>query len=57
MKHVKLFEDFLNDKWILGINESIFDKIETLVKGKSEKGKIIQEFLTRNAIPLKGNFY
>lgn len=57
MKHVKLFEDFLNDKWMLGINESIFDKIETLVKGKSEKGKIIQEFLTRNAIPLKGNFY
>jgi hypothetical protein len=57
MKYVKLFEGFLNDKWILGINESIFDKIETLVKGKSEKGKIVQEFLTKNAIPLKGEVY
>jgi hypothetical protein len=57
MKHVKLYENFLNDKWILGINESIFDKIETLVKGKSEKGKILQEFLTKNTIPLKGDLY
>ncbi len=57
MKHIKLYESFLNGKWILGINESIFDKIETLVKGKSEKGKIIQEFLTKNTIPLKGEVY
>ena len=54
MKHIKLFENFLNAKWILGINESIFDKIETLVKGKSEKGKILQEFLTKNGIESKG---
>ena len=54
MKNLKLYEDFLNKKWILGINESIFDKIETLVKGKSEKGKILQEFLTKNGIQPKG---
>jgi hypothetical protein len=53
MKNLKLYEDFLNKKWILGINESIFDKIETLVKGKSEKGKILQEFLTKNGIQPK----
>ena len=57
MKHIKLFESFLNDKWILGINESIFDRIEDLVKGKSEKGKVVQEFLTKNAIQPKGNLY
>jgi hypothetical protein len=57
MKHIKLFENFLNDKWILGINESIFDRIEDLVKGKSEKGKVVQEFLTKNAIQPKGNLY
>ena len=49
MKHIKLFENF--------INENIFDKIETLVKGKSEKGKIVQEFLTKNGIQTKGNVY
>jgi hypothetical protein len=54
MKNLKLYEDFLNKKWILGINESIFDKIETLVKGKSENGKILQEFLTKNGIQPKG---
>jgi hypothetical protein len=54
MKNLKLYEAFLNDKWILRINESIFDKIETLVKGKSEKGKILQEFLTKNGIQPKG---
>lgn len=57
MKHIKLFESFLNDKWILGINESIFDRIEDLVKGKSEKGKVVQEFLTKNTIQPKGNLY
>jgi hypothetical protein len=41
MKHIKLFENFLND----------------LVKGKSEKGKVVQEFLTKNAIQPKGNLY
>lgn len=57
MKNLKLYEDFLNEKWILGINENIFNKIEDLVKGKSETGKIIQEFLTKNAIQPKGSVY
>jgi hypothetical protein len=58
MKNIKLYEKFIDDKkWILGINENIFKKIETLVKGKSEKGKVMQEFLTKNAIQPKGNLY
>ena len=57
MKNLKLYEDFLNEKWILGINESIFDKIETLVKGKSERGKIVEQFLTKNDIQPKGSAY
>jgi hypothetical protein len=55
MKKLKLYEDFRNQKWILGVNENIFDKIEDLVKGKSEKGKILQEFLTKNGIQPKGS--
>ena len=57
MKNLKLYEAFLNDKWILGVNENIFDKIENLVKGKSEKGKIVEEFLTKNGIQPKGSAY
>jgi hypothetical protein len=58
LKYVKLFEDFsINEKWILGINESIFDKIESLVKGKSDKGKIIAEFLSKNGIKETGSFH
>ena len=57
MKYLKLYEKFTDQKWILGINESIFDKIEDLVKGKSDKGKIIEEFLTKNGIKSKGSAY
>jgi hypothetical protein len=57
MKKLKLYEDFRNQKWILGVNENIFDKIEDLVKGKSEKGKIIEQFLTKNGIQPKGSAY
>ena len=57
MKKLKHYEQFLNEKWILGVNESIFDKIESLVKGKSEKGKIVEEFLTKNSIQPKGSVY
>ena len=57
MKYLKLYESFLNQKWILGVNENIFSKIEDLVKGKSEKGKIINELLTKNGIQPKGSAY
>lgn len=57
MKYLKLFEKFSDGKWILGINENIFYKIEDLVKGKSDKGKVIEEMLTKNAIPQKGSAY
>ena len=58
MKNIKLYEKFIDDKkWILGINENIFKKIETLVKGKSEKGKVMQKFLDDNKIQPKGNLY
>ena len=57
MKYLKLYESYKNEKWILGINENIFDKIEDLVKGKSEKGKIIEELLKKNEIPQKGSAY
>jgi hypothetical protein len=54
MKYIKLFENFHNQKWILSINEGIFDKIESLVKGKSDQGKIISELLTKNNIEESG---
>lgn len=54
LKHVKLFEQFNQQKWSLSINESIFDKIESLVKGKSDQGKIISELLTKNNIKESG---
>jgi hypothetical protein len=54
MKYIKLFESFQNQKWILSINEGIFDKIESLVKGKSEQGKIVSELLTKNNIDESG---
>ncbi len=57
MKKLKIYEDFINQKWILGVNENIFDKIEDLVKGKSDKGKIVEEFLTKNGIQPKGSIY
>jgi hypothetical protein len=57
MKHIKKYETFLEKKWILGINENIFDKIESLVKGKSDSGKIISEFLTKNGIKETGTAY
>ncbi len=57
MKRLNKYEDFHNQKWILGINENIFDKIEGLVKGKSDKGKIIDEFLKKNGIQPKGSVY
>lgn len=57
MKYLKVYEKFSEDKWILGINESIFDKIEDLVKGKSDKGKIVEEFLAKNGIAKKGTAY
>lgn len=57
MKYLKLYEKFTDQKWILRINENIIDKIEDLVKGKSDKGKIIEEFLTRNEIKTKGTAY
>lgn len=57
MRYIKLYESFNDDKWILKLNESIFDKIEGLVKGKSEKGKIVEELLKKNGIPTKGSAY
>lgn len=54
MKHLKLFEQWDQQKWILSINEGIFDKIESLVKGKSDKGQIISELLTKNNIKESG---
>lgn len=54
LKHLKLFEQWDQQKWILSINEGIFDKIESLVKGKSDKGKIISELLTKNNIKESG---
>ena len=55
MKKLKIYEDFINQKWILGVNENIFDKIEDLVKGKSDKGKIVEEFLNKNGIQPKAS--
>lgn len=54
MKYIKLFEKFHNQKWVLSINEGIFDKIESLVKGKSDQGKIVSELLTKNNIEESG---
>lgn len=54
LKHVKLFEQFNQQKWVLSINEGIFDKIESLVKGKSDQGKIVSELLTKNNIEASG---
>ncbi len=54
MKYIKLYESFQDQKWILSINEGIFDKIESLVKGKSEQGKIVSELLTKNNIDESG---
>lgn len=57
MKYLKLYESYKSEKWILKVNENIFDKIEDLVKGKSEKGKIVEELLKKNNIPQKGSAY
>jgi len=57
MKTLKKYNQFINQKWILGLNENFFDKIEGLVKGKSDKGKIIDEFLKKNQIQPKGSVY
>lgn len=54
LKHLKLFEQFNQQKWILSINEGILDKIESLVKGKSDQGKIVSELLTKNNIKESG---
>ena len=58
MKLIKLFEEFLEDKkFTLAINESLFDKIESLVKGKSAKGEIISKLLQTNAIKETGSVF
>jgi len=44
MKHIKLYENFLS-------------KIEDMVKGKTEKGKILAELLKKNNIPVDGFAY
>jgi len=44
MKHIKLYENFLS-------------KLEDMVKGKTEKGKIVAEILKKNNIPVDGFAY
>ena len=44
MKHIKLYENFLS-------------KLEDMVKGKTEKGKILAELLKKNNIPVDGFGY
>ena len=44
MKHIKLYENFLS-------------KLEDMVKGKTEKGKIVAEILKKNNIPADGFAY
>jgi hypothetical protein len=58
MKLIKLFEEFLEEKkFTLELNESLFDKIESLVKGKSKKGEIISKLLQTNSIKEKGSVF
>jgi len=58
MRRIKLFEEFLEEKsFTLELNESLFDKIESLVKGKSEKGEIISKLLQTNSIKEKGSVF
>jgi hypothetical protein len=44
MKHIKYYENFL-------------DRIESMVKGKSEKGKIVEDLLKKNNMKLEGFGY
>lgn len=58
MKKIKLFETFIEDKkYHLNLNESLFDKIESLVKGKSDKGEVVSKLLQTNGIKEAGTVY
>ena len=58
MRLIKLYEEFLEEKkFTLATNESLFDKIESLVKGKSAKGEIISKLLQTNAIKETGSVF
>lgn len=55
---LKKFGQFSEEnKFKLAINEGIFDKIGSLVKGKSDKGAIVSKFLKANGIKEKGTAY
>lgn len=54
---MKKYQDFINEKWMLKIDESLFDKIESMVKGQSDKGKIIKQLLDKNGIKESGQIY
>ena len=47
---MKKYQDFVDEKWVLRTNEGLFDKIESMVKGQSNKGKIIKQLLDKNGI-------
>lgn len=54
---MKTYNEFLNEKWTLKVNENLFDKIESIVKGQSEKGKIIKQLLDKNGLKESGEAY
>ena len=57
MGNIKNYNDFVDEKFILKINESLFDKIESMVKGQSDKGKIIKQLLDKNGLKENGEAY
>ena len=44
-------------KYIKKFNEGFLDKLEAAVKGKSDKGKLIEEMLKKQNLPLEGFGY
>jgi hypothetical protein len=57
MGNIKKYNDFVDEKFILKINENLFDKIESMIKGQSDKGKIIKQILDKNGIKETGFLY
>lgn len=44
-------------KYLKKFNESFLDRLESAVKGKSNKGKLIEEMLKKNNLPMTGYGY
>ena len=55
MKYLKNYENYKDNKFLLNVNENLFDKIEKMVAGKSDKGKIIKQILDKNDIKEQGS--